>query len=102
MNQIFAFQQVFEKSWEYAKEVYTCFVNLEKAYDRVPRDKLLAVLLEYYVRGQLLASIKLLYKQSEVCDCVNSIWKLNLLESMLLYDGTVFFLLFFLLDTSTR
>ena len=72
MNQIFAFQQVFEKSWEYAKEVYTCFVDLEKAYDHVPRDKLLAVLLEYYVRGQLLASIKLLYKQSEVCVCVNS------------------------------
>ena len=71
MDQIFALQQVFEKSWEYAKEVYTCFVDLEKAYDGVPGDKLWAVLLDYDMRGQLLAAIKLFYKQSEVC--VNNI-----------------------------
>ena len=58
--------QVFEKSWEYAKEVYTCIVDLQKPYDYVSRDKLWAVLLEYDMRGQLLAAIKLLYKQSEV------------------------------------
>ena len=71
MDQIFALQQVFEKFWEYAKEVYTCFVDLEKAYDHVPRDKLWAVLLDYDVRGQLLAAIKSLYKQSKVCVRVN-------------------------------
>ena len=56
--------------WEYAKEVYTCFVNLETAYDCVPRDKLWVVL-EHDVRGQLLAAIKSFYKQSEVCVRVN-------------------------------
>ena len=61
----------FQEIWEYAKEVYTCFVNLEKAYDRVPRDKLWAVLLEYDVRGQLLTAIKSLYKHSEVGVRVN-------------------------------
>ena len=71
MDQIFALQQVFEKSWEYAKQVYTCLVDLEKLYDHVPRDKLWAVLLEYDVRYQLLAAIILLYKQSEVCVYVN-------------------------------
>ena len=71
MDQIFALQQVFEKLWEYAKEVYTFFVDLEKAYDRVPRDKLWEVMLEYDVRGQLLAAIKSLYKKAEVCVCVN-------------------------------
>ena len=39
MDQMFALQQIFEKSWEYAKEVNACFVDLEKAYDRIPRDK---------------------------------------------------------------
>ena len=51
--------------------MYTCFVDLEKAYERVPRNKLWAVLLEYDVKVQLLAAIKLLYKQSEVCVRVN-------------------------------
>ena len=60
MDQIIAFQQVFEKLWEYAKEVYTCFVDLEKAYDHDPQDKLWIVLLEYDMKGQLLAAIKLL------------------------------------------
>ena len=73
MNHIFALQQVFEKLWKYAKEVYTCFVDLEKAYDRVPKDKRWTVLLEYDVRDQLLAAIKSLYKQSEVRVRVNGI-----------------------------
>ena len=51
--------------------MHTCFVDLERANDCVPKDKLWAVLLEYDVRGQLLAAIKSLYKQSEVCVCVN-------------------------------
>ena len=46
MDQIFALQQVFEKSWEYAKKVNASFVDFEKAYDRIPRDKLWAVLLQ--------------------------------------------------------
>jgi len=39
-DQIFTLQQIFEKSWEYAKTIYTCSVDLDKAYDRVPREKL--------------------------------------------------------------
>ena len=74
MDYIFAPQQVFEKLWECAKEVYTCFVDLEKVYDHVvSRCKLWAILLEYDVRGQLLAAIKSLYKQSEVCVHVNGV-----------------------------
>ena len=61
MDQIFALQQIFEKSWEYAKEVNACFVDLEKAYDRISRDKLWAVLLQYGIDGQLLTAIKSLY-----------------------------------------
>ena len=38
MNQIFALQQIFEKTWEYAKEVNACIADLEKAYDRISID----------------------------------------------------------------
>ena len=51
MDQIFALQQIFEKSWEYAKEVNACFVDFEKACDRIPRDKLWAVLLVLQLLG---------------------------------------------------
>jgi len=55
-DQIFTLQQIFEKSWEQAKDVYTCF--FEKAYDRVHREKLRGVLREYGVDGPLLLAVK--------------------------------------------
>ena len=79
-----------EKSWEYAKEVYTCFVDLEKAYNRIPRDKLWAVVLKYDMRGQLLAAIKSLYKQSEVRVRVNGIKTKPFSVSVELRQGCVF------------
>jgi len=45
-HQIFTLQQIFEKPWEYANDVCTCFVDLEKAYDRVPCEKLWGLLRE--------------------------------------------------------
>ena len=51
--------------------VFACFVDLEQAYDRVPRDKLWKVLQEYGVNGQLLRAIKLFYCRPEVCVRVN-------------------------------
>ena len=70
-DQIFTLKQSFEKSWEYGKDLFACFVDLEKAYDRVPRDKLWKVLQEYGVNGQLLRAIKSFYCRPEVCVRVN-------------------------------
>ena len=51
-DQIFTPKQIFEKSWEYGKDLFTCFVDLKKLYDLVPRDKLWKVLRELvYIRG---------------------------------------------------
>ena len=66
-DQIFTLKQIFEKSWEYGKDLFACFVDLEKAYDRVPGDKLWKVLQEYGVNGQLLRAIKSFYCRPEVC-----------------------------------
>ena len=66
-DQIYNLTGILEKAWEYAYPVYMCFVDLEKAYDRVPREVLWEVLREYGVRGTLLRSIQSLYSQSESC-----------------------------------
>ena len=66
-DQIFTLHQLLEKSWEYGKEVYLCFVDLEKAYDRVPRIKLWRCLQEYGINGQLLKAIQSLYSDCKSC-----------------------------------
>ena len=71
MNQIFTLKQSFEKSWKHGKDLFACFVDLEKAYDRVPRDKLWKVLREYGVDGQLFRAIKSSYCRQEVCVRIN-------------------------------
>ena len=70
-DQIFTLKQIFEKSWKYGKDLFACFVDLEKAYDQVPRDKLWKVLQEYSVDGQLLRAIKSFYSRQAVCVRVN-------------------------------
>jgi len=57
-DQILTLQKIFEKSWEYAKDVYTCFIELENTYDQVLREKLWGVLQEYGIDGYLLLAVK--------------------------------------------
>ena len=70
-DQIFTLKQIFEKSWEYGKDLFACFADLEKAYGRVPRDKLWKILQEYDVNSQLLHAIKSFYCRPKVCVRVN-------------------------------
>ncbi|KAK3540421.1 hypothetical protein QTP70_030962, partial [Hemibagrus guttatus] len=56
--------EVLEGSWEFAQPVHMCFVDLEKAFDRVPRGILWEVLWEYGVRGPLLRAVRSLYNRS--------------------------------------
>ncbi|KAK3545223.1 hypothetical protein QTP70_002063 [Hemibagrus guttatus] len=55
---------VLEGSWEFAQPVDMCFVDLEKAFDRVPCGILWEVLWEYGVRGPLLRAVRSLYNRS--------------------------------------
>ena len=61
------FEANLQKLREYDKDLLACFVDLEKVYDRVPRDKLWKVLQDYGVDDQLLRAIKSFYCQPEVC-----------------------------------
>ena len=95
-DQIFPLKQIFEKSWEYGKDLYTCFVDLEKAYDRVPQDKLWKVLQEYGVNGQLLRAIKSFYCRPKVCVRVNGKQSKPLHVGVGLRQGCVLSLLLFI------
>ncbi|KAK3548671.1 hypothetical protein QTP70_016417, partial [Hemibagrus guttatus] len=55
---------VLEGSWEVAQPIHMCFVDLEKAFDRVPCGILWEVLWEYGVRGPLLRAVRSLYNRS--------------------------------------
>ena len=66
-DQLFFLQQVIETTWEFVQPVYASFVDLEKAYDQVPRDLLWLALHEYGNDGQLLAAIQSLYSECRSC-----------------------------------
>ncbi|KAK3519654.1 hypothetical protein QTP86_015888 [Hemibagrus guttatus] len=52
------------KGMKFAQPVHMCFVDLEKAFDRVPRGILWEVLWEYGVHGPLLRAVRSLYNRS--------------------------------------
>uniref|UniRef100_A0AAR2JQZ9 Reverse transcriptase domain-containing protein n=1 Tax=Pygocentrus nattereri TaxID=42514 RepID=A0AAR2JQZ9_PYGNA len=62
LDQLFTLSRILEGSWEFAQPVHMCFVDLEKAFDCVPRGILWEVLREYGVHGSLLRAIQALYK----------------------------------------
>ena len=64
LDQLYTLHRVLEGSWEFARPVHMCFVDLEKAFDRVPRGVLWGVLREYGVLGSLLRAVQSLYDRS--------------------------------------
>ncbi|KAI3357129.1 hypothetical protein L3Q82_015603 [Scortum barcoo] len=64
LDQLYTLHRVLEGLWEFAQPVHMCFVDLEKAFDRVPRGILWGVLREYGVRGPLLRAVRSLYDRS--------------------------------------
>ncbi|KAK3538287.1 hypothetical protein QTP70_034769 [Hemibagrus guttatus] len=64
LDQLYTLHRVLEGLWEFAQPVHMCFVDLEKAFNRVPRGILWEVLLEYGVRGPLLRAVRSLYNWS--------------------------------------
>ncbi|KAI3354869.1 hypothetical protein L3Q82_004666 [Scortum barcoo] len=66
LDQLYTLHRVLEGLWEFAQPVHMCFVDLEKAFDRVPRGILWGGVLrtEYGVREPLLRAVRSLYDRS--------------------------------------
>ncbi|TWW77398.1 R2DM Retrovirus-related Pol polyprotein from type II retrotransposable element [Takifugu flavidus] len=65
VDQLYTLSRVFEGAWEFAQPVHMCFVDLEKAFDRVPRGVLWGVLREYGVSGPLIRAVRSLYDRCQ-------------------------------------
>jgi exonuclease III len=96
-DQLFTLRLLFEKAWEFANQVYCCFVDLEKAYDRVPRGMLWRVLQEYGVDGQLLKAITSLYDDCRSCVRVGGIKSTSFTVGVGLRQGCVLSPLLFII-----
>ena len=67
IDQVFSLRQMSEKACEKGKQLYMCFVDLEKAYDRVDRKGVWEVMKMYGVGGHTLEAVKSFYEGSKAC-----------------------------------
>jgi len=62
VDQLYTLSRVLEGAWAF---VYMCFVDLEKAFDRVHREVLWGVLREYGVPEPLIGAVRFLYDRCQ-------------------------------------
>ena len=65
VDQLAALRLYLEKCWEHNIDQYVCFLDLEKAFDRVPREKIWSVLQSAGIDRQLLNAIKSTYQSQK-------------------------------------
>ena len=49
VDHIFSIGQIFEKKWEYNKDVYQLFIDFEKAYDSIKTESLYDILIKFAI-----------------------------------------------------
>uniref|UniRef100_A0A8C6LI62 Reverse transcriptase domain-containing protein n=1 Tax=Nothobranchius furzeri TaxID=105023 RepID=A0A8C6LI62_NOTFU len=70
LDQLYTLRGILEGVWEFAQPVYMCFVDLEKAFDRVPRGAPWGVLRVYGVPGPLIQGVRSLYDRCQNLVCI--------------------------------
>ena len=64
-------RQLSEKVLEKNKQMVIACIDLEKAYDKVSRDRLWQALESYRIQGGLLRAIQSMYLGSQACVCTS-------------------------------
>lgn len=65
MDAIFILRQLIEKSIEYNKPLFLCFVDLKQAFDRVRLDDVVGILQRRNVNAKILKVIKELNQNND-------------------------------------
>ncbi|TWW71552.1 R2DM Retrovirus-related Pol polyprotein from type II retrotransposable element [Takifugu flavidus] len=65
VDHLYTLSRVFEGAWEFAQPVHMCFVDLKKAFNRVPWGVLWGVLREYGVPDPLIWAVRSLYDRCQ-------------------------------------
>lgn len=65
MDHLFTITQVIEKRMAYNQELHLLYVDLKKAYDSVPLNKLWEALEKTNINTELIKAVKSLYKQTQ-------------------------------------
>ena len=64
IDQIFILKMAMEKSREYNRPIYMCFIDIQKAYDSVNRDLLWKICRQYGLTDKIVRLLKLMYRNS--------------------------------------
>ena len=67
MEPVFIARQIVEKHWEYRKDLVMTFIDLEKAYDSVPRDRVWESLKQKDIGEEIIQMIKAMYSNCSSC-----------------------------------
>lgn len=59
IDQIFTLRQIFEKNWEFGKEVHNLFIDFKKACDSIHRNSLWNILKEFGILCKLINLVKI-------------------------------------------
>ena len=63
-------------------KIFGCFVDFSKAFDTIPRDKLLEKLLKYDIKGNFFNTLKNIYCHDKAC--INSVAQMLLIRLKLI------------------
>ena len=61
VDPIFSMRQLMEKNWEYGKDLVMTFIDLEKAYDSVPREKVWETLVKKRLGREMIEMVQAMY-----------------------------------------
>ena len=72
IHQLFTLQHFIDQGYHNKQPLYTCFLDLKGAYDRVRRNLLWVVLERLGIEGQMLAAVKSLYANNTIAIKIGS------------------------------